>query len=148
MGYVDKILIQNEVVHFRAKKAWLALTFTALLMTLFLIIYKLTSTVGFVLLLFFFLFLIFKAIIAFVSAELAVTNKRIIGKKGVILRNTMEMRLKQIESISVSQPLIGRIFGYGTIKIVGTGGTKEEFKAIMNPYELQRQYNNLISKIS
>ncbi len=58
------------------------------------------------------------------STELAVTNKRIITKSGLIQRNTTEMFLEKVESIQVDQGILGRIFDFGSITISGTGGDK------------------------
>jgi len=148
MGYVDKILVEDEIIYFRAKKAWILLIFIIIFMIFGSWISSNIDTYSLVITIVFFIFLIFRVILAFISTEFALTNRRIIGKRGFILRNTFEINLKQLESISISQPLIGRIFGFGNITIVGIGGTKEEFKAIMNPYELQKQFNSLVSKIS
>ena len=106
------------------------------------------DTFSFVITLVFFILLIFRVILAFISTELVLTNRRIIGKREFILRNAIEFNLNQLESISISQPLLGRIFGFGNITIVGIGGTKEVFKAIMNPMELRKQVNSQISKLS
>ncbi len=53
--------------------------------------------------------------------EQGLTNKRVISKRGIISRNTAEMRLSAIESISIRQGIIGRIFGFGQVVITGRG---------------------------
>ena len=148
MGYVDKILIEDEIIHFRAKKAWMALILIIIFMIFMVWLVSKIDTFSFVITLVLLMLLIFRVILAFISTELVLTNRRIIGKRGFILRNAIEFNLNQLESISISQPLLGRIIGFGNITIVGIGGTKEVFKAIMNPYELQKQFNNLVSKTS
>jgi hypothetical protein len=47
--------------------------------------------------------------------------------------------LPKVEAIQVDQGILGRIFNYGTITIVGTGGTKEPFRGIAKPLEFRRQ---------
>lgn len=59
--------------------------------------------------------------------ELAITNQRIIGKKGLISRETVELKYEKIESISVMQSILGRISKFGTIVVRGTGGTAVSF---------------------
>ena len=49
--------------------------------------------------------------------ENGLTNKRVIYKKGVISRNTEEMRLNKIETVEVKQSILGRILGYGDVKV-------------------------------
>lgn len=67
------------------------------------------------------------------SAEMGVTNKRVIRKSGVIMRDTDEIRLSKIESVSVKQGVLGRIFGYGDVVIVGTGGNGAVMKGVDDP---------------
>ena len=77
--------------------------------------------------------------ITFKTSEFAVTNKRVIIKVGFIRRDTVELLLAKVESIGVDQAILGRIFNYGTIVVVGTGGTKEPFKRLARPLEFRRQ---------
>lgn len=76
--------------------------------------------------------------IRYVSSEFAVTDKRVIIKIGLLHRRTLEMLLIKVEAISVDQSIAGRIFGYGTIVVVGTGGTREAFENIAGPVEFRR----------
>ncbi len=82
------------------------------------------------------------------TTEFALTNRRIIAKKGIIRQHSMEILLDKVESITISQPLDGRIFGFGTVTVIGSGGTQELFKSISNPMELRKQVNSQISKLS
>ncbi len=77
------------------------------------------------------------------SDEFAITNKRIIVKTGLISRKTLEMNLSKIESVNVDQSILGRMLGYGTIRIIGTGGTREEFPNISNPIEFRKKFQEL-----
>jgi uncharacterized membrane protein YdbT with pleckstrin-like domain len=77
------------------------------------------------------------------SDEFAITNKRIIVKTGLISRKTLEMNLNKIESVNVDQSILGRMLGYGTITIIGTGGTREEFPNISNPIEFRKKFQEL-----
>jgi uncharacterized membrane protein YdbT with pleckstrin-like domain len=73
------------------------------------------------------------------SCEFAVTDKRLIIKTGIIRRHALELLLRQIEGIGVDQGIAGRLFGYGGLTVIGTGGTQERFFNITNPLELRRQ---------
>lgn len=79
------------------------------------------------------------AFIRRLSSEFAVTNKRVIVKVGLLSRRSIELLLTKVEAITVDQTLWGRIFGYGSITIIGTGGTKEPFHLIGDPLEFRRQ---------
>src|SRR5206468_6927850 len=73
------------------------------------------------------------------TSEFAVTNKRVIVKVGLIRRDTLELLLSKVESIGVDQTVTGRIVGYGSIVVVGTGGTRETFKNIARPLDFRKQ---------
>jgi uncharacterized membrane protein YdbT with pleckstrin-like domain len=74
------------------------------------------------------------------TSEFAITNKRVIMKVGLIRRKALEMNLSKIESVNVDQTIMGRIFGYGTVTIIGTGGTRESFHRISKPMEFRRVF--------
>jgi uncharacterized membrane protein YdbT with pleckstrin-like domain len=68
-----------------------------------------------------------------VSSEFAVTDRRVIIKTGFVSRRTIELNMSKVESIQVDQNIIGRLLNYGTITVIGTGGTKEPFQMIDDP---------------
>ena len=66
------------------------------------------------------IFFIFLAIIFFLkasNAELIITNKHLIGKAGVISSKQLQIPLNKINSVYYEKGLLGKMFGYGTIKI-------------------------------
>jgi uncharacterized membrane protein YdbT with pleckstrin-like domain len=67
------------------------------------------------------------------STELAVTNRRVIAKFGLVARSTVEMNLAKIESVRVEQTVMGRLLGYGSIIVTGTGSTMDPIRFIANP---------------
>lgn len=73
------------------------------------------------------------------ATEMAVTNKRVIIKTGLVTRRTFELLLSKVESIGVKEGLMGRWLGYGLVIVKGTGGTPERFKNIALPQEFRRQ---------
>jgi len=72
------------------------------------------------------------------ATEMAVTNRRILIKSGFFSRRTIELLLSRVESIVITEPFLGRMFGYGTVIIRGTGGTPEPFPLIARPTEFRR----------
>jgi len=82
-------------------------------------------------------------IINFFTSEFAITNKRIIIKVGWIRRKTLEMNITKVESVNVSQGILGRILNYGTIVVIGTGGTKETFLKISEPLQFRKEFQQL-----
>ncbi len=85
-----------------------------------------------------------KAAIAKATTELAVTSKRVIAKTGLVSRNTVELNHQKVESFQVDQSIMGRIFGFGTLVINGTGGGKTPIKNISSPLIFRRQAMEII----
>jgi uncharacterized membrane protein YdbT with pleckstrin-like domain len=79
------------------------------------------------------------------ATEMAVTNKRVIVKSGLANRRTIELLLTRIESIAVEEPALGRLLGYGTVIVRGTGGTPEVFSLISRPLEFREQVQRQIA---
>jgi membrane protein YdbS with pleckstrin-like domain len=67
------------------------------------------------------------------TTELAITDRRVIYKSGLISRHTLEMNRSKVESVDVDQSLLGRMFGFGTIVLRGTGGSLEPMRMISDP---------------
>jgi uncharacterized membrane protein YdbT with pleckstrin-like domain len=67
------------------------------------------------------------------STEMGITSKRVIRKSGVIVRDTSEIRLNKVESVSVKQGFLGRMFGYGDVIISGSGGNNAVMKGVKDP---------------
>lgn len=86
-----------------------------------------------------------EAIITAFNTELLITSKRIIGKSGVFKRKLIEIKISTIESVTTQQSLLGRIFDYGDITILGLGQSKIELYNLKNlptAKHLLWQYND------
>jgi uncharacterized membrane protein YdbT with pleckstrin-like domain len=73
------------------------------------------------------------ALIRRATTELAVTDRRVIYKSGVLARHTLEMNRSKVESVDVNQSVLGRILNFGTIVVRGTGGSLEPIRMISDP---------------
>jgi len=71
------------------------------------------------------------------TTEIAVTDRRVILKRGLIRRHTVEMNMQKVESVDVDQTLIGRLFNYGNVTIRGTGSSFEKLNRIDSPLKLR-----------
>lgn len=78
------------------------------------------------------------AYIRFLTTEYAITNKRILMKSGWISRNVLELFLPKIEAIHIGQSIPGRVFNFGTLVIIGTGGTRDPFDLVPDPLNFRR----------
>jgi uncharacterized membrane protein YdbT with pleckstrin-like domain len=67
-----------------------------------------------------------------------VTNRRVLIKTGMSSRRTLDLMLSRVESIGVEESTAGRIFGYGSVIVRGTGGTPEPFLMIAHPQDFRR----------
>ena len=131
-SYIDQILIDGEKVIHRARLSlwsmfWLIL-FGVLLLPLF--------GLG--------LILLVRAWLVYRTTELAITNKRIVSKTGIISRAVMELRLDKIESIQVEQSVLGRMLNFGAIMIAGTGGDKTPIESIAEPLLFQKYFMSAV----
>ena len=79
------------------------------------------------------LFFFMHMMIVKATTEIAVTNERVIYKKGMIARHVGELGVDRIEGASVSQGLWGRILGYGRVTIRGMGVGEVILPQIENP---------------
>jgi len=148
MGYVEKVLLPGERVIYTTGLHWLVYgrAFVLLAIAVLLAIFSavkladpnLTSIAMGGLALAAFLALL--GLLAFIAAairrattELAVTDQRVILKRGVIARHTIEMNRSKVESVDVDQSVLGRILSYGTVLVRGTGGSLEPMQSISDP---------------
>lgn len=55
------------------------------------------------------------------TTEIAITNSRLVYKRGLIARNVGEISIDRIEGVNVLQSIFGRLFNYGRLAIRGMG---------------------------
>ena len=119
-SYVDSVLIKGEKVEYQAKLHWRIYFTVHSIFTLWI-----------------------SPIIRQKTSEFVITNKRVIMKTGFISRKTFEMNLHKIESVNVDQSLFGRLLGYGTVTVIGTGGSRESFSDISEPLIFRRKFQEI-----
>jgi uncharacterized membrane protein YdbT with pleckstrin-like domain len=170
MGYVNDNLTPNEKIFFiaRVHPAVFFRSIVMFVMTIVLFIYGFSNAAvgskrgftpeqieasnkfGDLLLCFSVLFLLYsislgvQAAIVMFTTEFAVTNRRLIAKTGLIRRQTLEILLSKVESVSVNQNMLGRVLNFGTVTVTGTGGTRESFRAIVDPINVRKKINQII----
>ncbi|HLJ06845.1 MAG TPA: PH domain-containing protein [Acetobacteraceae bacterium] len=71
------------------------------------------------------------------ATEIVVTDRRVIFKRGLVSRHTVEMNVGKIETVDVEQGLGGRLWGYGTVMIHGTGSGFEPLVGIGAPIQIR-----------
>jgi len=71
------------------------------------------------------------------ATEIVVTDRRVIYKRGILSRYTVEMHTSKIETVDVDQGILGRLLGYGTVEVRGTGSGIEPLRHIGHPLEIR-----------
>jgi uncharacterized membrane protein YdbT with pleckstrin-like domain len=143
MSYVDSILQPDEKVIHKAQIHWLIYLPAVLNLVIFgfggvfiLVATPLDPIVGQAAAAFGFVFSFIqflRASLTRYSSEIAVTDRRIIFKEGLIRRETTEMNMTKVESVNVDQSILGRLLDYGDITVRGTGAGLSPLRMIQNP---------------
>ena len=124
-SFVETTLAPGETVKYQARVSVWSLWFLILLGV---------ATMWFVFGFVFFLI----AFLRWWSTELAITDKKVVAKYGLISRQTVEILLPRVESIQVQQGFIGRICNFGTLVMSGTGTAQAPIVGISNPLMFRR----------
>ncbi len=79
------------------------------------------------------------------STKYAITNKRVIGRSGIISEDFKSSTFKHITSLRVKQGIIGKIFNFGNI-IIDTSGSGSGFEFVWRYVNNPVQVKNEIEK--
>ena len=77
------------------------------------------------------------------TTERALTNRRLVIKRGLIRRQTEEMSFNRIEEVNLNQSILQRILGSGDIRVTGTGSGEVAMKNIDDPLGVQKKINEV-----
>ena len=165
MGYVDESLVPGETVAYRALLHWIVVAPALLLGSaidmsgVWLVVAAFlrrtpggeTSTpmiVAGVLLMLVGSAWMAAGIIRWKATEITVTSRRVLVKTGIVRRHTKEILLSKVESVSIDESGLGRVLGFGTLTVHGTGGTPETFDRITRPHAFRREVQMQIEALS
>jgi uncharacterized membrane protein YdbT with pleckstrin-like domain len=150
MSYTKKVIQPGEQILISGKMHWMCyrraifLAFIGLVILLFSTQIRADKSAALIAFLSIFFFII--AALSFLSTwfrrkttEIAVTDRRIIYKRGWLSRYTEEMNLSKVETVDVDQSIWGRLLGYGTIRIKGIGGSWEPLYYIGAPIRIRNK---------
>lgn len=92
--------------------------------------------------------------ISILSCRLTVTNMRIIGKKGIISTNAIDIPINKVDSTSIQASFFGRLFKYYSLIIATTGNSQVSARqekgltlpAISNAYEVKNAIIDALEK--
>ena len=147
MSYVNSVLQPGETIKAIGKLHWIIFirAFVLLVAGIVLLIYasSMTTQLGFALRMIGWAVLAL-ALLAALQAwfmqsitELAITDRRVIYKRGFLSRRTIEMNMAKVETVDVQQSIFGRLLGFGTIRVRGTGQGIENLTGIAAPIALR-----------
>jgi uncharacterized membrane protein YdbT with pleckstrin-like domain len=125
MRYIDESLAVGETIIQRGKwptiywvGAWAALLLLGIIL------------VG--------VFIFIGMLIKMKTTDFAVTDRRVILKRGWLTRSTQELAVESVEGVLLNQSLIERIFGYGRVTVTGTGDAVINFPPMGHPVSFRR----------
>ncbi len=75
---------------------------------------------------------------------LAITNKRILSRYGLLQMDVVDIRLSMVESIDLERMLPGHMFGYANVVVMGTGMRQLRVPYISNADAFRRYYNEMV----
>ena len=150
MGYIEKSLATNEHLIYRAQFHWLydlaawVLLLGALVGAFVLNGNDYPAWAS--------LSLVALGVLFFLSIKLplwaqqiAVTDQRLIHRRGLVGRDTEELQLRSVEEVRLDQGILGRIFGFGRIVVSGTGIEDLRLPTLAEPMKLRRKLQEAIS---
>lgn len=73
-----------------------------------------------------------------VTTEIAITNTRLVYKRGLVARHVGEISIDRIEGVNVLQPILGRVFNYGRVMVRGMGVGEVLLPPIEDPISFRR----------
>lgn len=125
MSYIDKSLAPDEQIVCRGKwptiywiGAWAMLIFLGILI------------VG--------IFMFIAAAVRMSTTQWAVTDRRIVLKRGWLNVRTQELATESVEGVQLVQSIWGKLFGYGRIAVTGTGDALIVFPPMAHPIAFRR----------
>jgi uncharacterized membrane protein YdbT with pleckstrin-like domain len=158
MQYIQSTLLSDEKCAYATAPHWIVFSSAAVAFLVFCLVFMnvipvphdfslygyristLLTFAVFMIAVYFFL----QNLIVYKTSEYGVTNKRVLMKTGWIQRASLEVFLNRIEAIIVDQSVVGRIFNYGQIIIVGTGGSRDSFPYIPRPLHFRQMVQQQI----
>ena len=92
-------------------------------------------------------FQLLAAFIRQISTELVITDQRVIAKHGFISTTSYELMLTKVEGATIEQTIMGRILGYGTLMVKGTGGGISPIDHVADPYRFHSHLMNVLHDV-
>ena len=115
MRYLDRIVLPDERVLHRGRLHWGIFLLPSAIGTLFIL-----------------------PLLRWLTCEAVVTSRRIVIASGWWRRSTFELPVDRFESIQIEQSIFARLFGFGSVLVVGVGGGRHLFGYMADPASFRR----------
>ena len=132
MGYIEQNLVADERIIFIGEIHWMR--YARPILIIFLGVLALYWNMW--------------AVIAYIYYGLsyAVTNKRIILKKGILNVEALEIILTKVEGVHIEQSFLGRLLNYGTV-VVTTGEVINRFEYLAYPAQFSNSVHEVVQSL-
>ena len=81
---------------------------------------------------------LFSTWIIYHFTSLTIKTNGLVLRSGFLVRQTIDIPFGKIESVDIKQSIVGSVFGYGSLEITGTGGTRQYICNISKPLTCRR----------
>ncbi len=86
-------------------------------------------------------------IIRLFFTDIAATNRRVIGKTGVVATKTVDIIIGKVDTVKIETTFWGRVFKFYTLEISGGGNANGvKFKGVVNANEIRNEINNAVER--
>jgi membrane protein YdbS with pleckstrin-like domain len=150
MGYIERSLAANEQLIYRAHFPWLYRlaawgSLLAAVLVAFLSVQRVGAPIAFAIAAAG--AVVFLAVmIPIWSQQIAVTNQRLIYRRGLVGRSTEELQLRAVEEVQLEQGILGRLLGFGRVTVAGTGVEDVRLPVLGAPVRLRQMMQEAISQ--
>ncbi|MFI4919310.1 MAG: PH domain-containing protein [Legionellales bacterium] len=84
--------------------------------------------------------------VTYYFSSLTIKKRQVILRTGVMVRQTIDVPLSKIETMDIRQTILGSLFRYGTLIIIGTGGTRQLINFLQRPLTCRRYIEQLMNE--
>ena len=153
--YVEKNLIRDEKIELKAKVNPLYIIKNIIFAIIFIVVGIVVSGIEgiadagtpiLIVCLAIGIIILLVGILRLTSIALSVTNKRVIGKVGVLNVHSLDIHIDKVDSVNIKSTLFGRIFRYYTLVIKSAGEAAVSFPAISNATQFKNTVTEAIEK--
>jgi len=145
MAFFESILSKNETLLSKTRIHWWAYVRGVFFLLIGLIILGSKFNIFLSALYYIGVFFLIWAITRSYYSEIAITNRRILLRTGVIRIVTSEFQLNKLVGLSIVQGLFGRILNFGYIRVTEAGQSKE-YGPFPDPFDLKKRVDNAVEE--